>query len=130
MGVSWASRAELISWACPSQSAPRAFGIGEGQQGAGGREAALNCSESVVVLTGMWFPWVPGEGKGLYPSKVCPWLPRLGRNLNPARLPISPHPQLYDVFEFTTFWVRRTVVVSVVVLDYLAQNAPTRCPQR
>ena len=35
--------------------------------------------------------------KGLEPS-----LPRGNRNLNPARLPISPHPHVYDVFEFTT----------------------------
>jgi len=34
---------------------------------------------------------------------------------------------VYDVFEFTTFSANRTVVVTVVVLDYLAQNA-RRCP--
>ena len=49
---------------------------------------AICCSESVVVWTESGLPWVPGEEKGLYPSKVCPWLPRLGRNLNPVRLPI------------------------------------------
>ena len=50
-----------------------------------------------------------------------PTLPRGNRNLNPARLPISPHPQTYDILEFTTFPAKRTVVVSVVVLDYLAR---------
>ena len=59
-----------------------------------------------------------------------PTLPRGNRNLNPARLPISPHPQTYDTFEFTTFSENATVVVIVVVLDYLAKNAPTRHRQR
>ena len=49
-----------------------------------------------------------------------PTLPRGNRNLNPARLPISPHPQDYDTFEFTTSLVRRAVTVPVAVLDYLA----------
>jgi hypothetical protein len=52
-----------------------------------------------------------------------PTLPRGNRNLNPARLPISPHPHVYDVFEFTTFFLRRAVAVPVAVLDYPAQNA-------
>ena len=49
-----------------------------------------------------------------------PTLPRGNRNLNPARLPISPHPHVYDVFEFTTFPAKRTVVV----LDDLVKTAP------
>ena len=49
--------------------------------------------------------------KGLEPP-----LPRGNWNLNPARLPISPHPQNVDIYEFSTFEVKRTVVVPHPVL--------------
>src|ERR1022692_1012525 len=63
------------------------------------------CQQSLILLVRMI---------GLEPTLPCGnW------NLNPARLPISPHPHVYDTFEFTTFSGNATVVVSVVVLDYL-----------
>jgi hypothetical protein len=49
-----------------------------------------------------------------------PTLPRGNRNLNPARLPISPHPQTYDMLEITMFCLRRTVAV----LDDLEESVP------
>jgi hypothetical protein len=77
--------------------------------------------------TGGFIEVPPGDVRAVSLVRMIglePTLPRGNRNLNPARLPISPHPQTYDTFEFTTFGGKATVVVTVVVLDCLARIWP------